>query len=202
MYWLTVILLVVVNLAALIGVLALSLKIRTLRVATFWRGCLGALAAVPLEVARILLGFGITRWLGVAQGDALLLLLLNLRFFNIPLLVGGGFLGAAFGEPGPQSEPASSVPAGDHFPCRECGRQIKRQESMRHNGFCAQCDPRTRSARAAAVAAPGRAEPAGAGTSARYLRCASCGTEIWKSDAERLDGMCKACFQKANAATR
>ena len=98
MYILAIAVLSVVDLTAMAAVLAVFLKIRALKTATFWRGCLGGLAAMPIEVVRILFGAWLVQKLGV-KGDDLLLLLLNMRMFNMPFLIGFGFLGAAFAEP-------------------------------------------------------------------------------------------------------
>ncbi len=148
MYWLAVLILVVLDAAALIAVVALALKIRAFKIPTFFRGALGAVAAIPLELVRIFAGLGVTRWLGVTQGDDLLLLLLNMRMFNIPFLIGAGFLGGAFAELGPPtaSKPATHEESGERVPCKKCGRQIPKEIAERQGGLCHRCQQRTAAA--------------------------------------------------------
>lgn len=183
MYWISVVLLIALDLAALAAMVYFSLRLRNLNIATFWRGALGALAAIPLELARIFTGFALTKWLGVTQADDLLLMLLNMRMFNMPILVAGGFLGAAFADPLPSADhqkpwaPPSSAEAEERVACALCGRRILPETARRHQGRCLHCE-----------------------RGSTEVMCSGCGQKITAEMARRHGGICLHCVKQRAAA--
>lgn len=95
MWYLALVLLVVLDCAAMVGALAIALKLQKVRLAAFFRAMLGGVAAIPVEIVRIFAAFGLVKLLGVSaaggENTAALLFLLNFRFVAIPAVVIVGF---------------------------------------------------------------------------------------------------------------
>jgi hypothetical protein len=160
MYWVAVACLVVLDAVFAMGVLAVAVKLQALRFGSFWRACLGGLVGIVLEFIRIFAAFGLTKALGVEKGDDLLLLLLNMRFLNIPWLVVIGFFvamqsatvqaegpaerpatGAAIPLPTSPSLSSSKTPKElEQVACSDCGRMIPRFVSRLTGGKCRRCE--------------------------------------------------------------
>lgn len=156
MFYLALFLVFVVDMLALVGVLALGLKIQELRWPAFFRASLGGVAAVPVEIARLLTAFKLAEWLGATSGESaqLLLFLLNLRLGPMPLLVLGGFFLALQSDaqatptarPRAQSEEKAAPKADDveRVPCSVCGRPFPREAAQRTGGICGSCRKKQR----------------------------------------------------------
>lgn len=85
------ILLFVLDLAA-IGLLGIAArKISALNYSPIVRGILGAAIGFGVELVRLWIGLPILNAFQVSESNTLAMFLANLRFFNIPVLMGVGF---------------------------------------------------------------------------------------------------------------
>lgn len=82
------------------------------------KGIIGAVAAIVIELVRILIAMQIVGVFVTGQPSATTVWLVNLRLLNIPILVGIGFL-LAYGAAQKPAQPSSETPIIENTPDKD-----------------------------------------------------------------------------------